>query len=63
MNDTVGEIVRDYPALSRLFEQAKVDYCCGGKQTLEVTCQKRGINPRAFLAELTVNTIVIVGGP
>jgi regulator of cell morphogenesis and NO signaling len=26
LNDTVGTIVRDRPSLSRLFEEAKVDY-------------------------------------
>ncbi|WP_254568384.1 DUF542 domain-containing protein [Oscillatoria sp. HE19RPO] len=36
ISDTVGAIVRDHPSLSRLFEQAKVDYCCGGKKTSPV---------------------------
>lgn len=52
MNDTVGSIVRDHPALSQLFEQAHVDYCCGGKQTLEAACRQRGIDPQTFLAQL-----------
>ncbi len=50
--DTVGAIVRDHPSLSRLFEQAKVDYCCGGKQPLDEACHKQGIDPQAFLAQL-----------
>jgi regulator of cell morphogenesis and NO signaling len=52
IHDTVGEIVRDRPSLSRLFEQVKVDYCCGGKKTLEEACRQRGIDPQAFLAQL-----------
>jgi len=52
INDTVGAIVRDHPALSRLFEQARVDYCCGGQKTLAEACTKRGIDPQAFLKEL-----------
>lgn len=52
INDTVGAIVRDHPALSRLFEQAQVDYCCGGQKTLAEACAKRGIDPQAFLKEL-----------
>lgn len=52
INDTVGAIVRDHPALSRLFEQAHVDYCCGGQRTLAEACAKRGIDVQAFLAEL-----------
>jgi regulator of cell morphogenesis and NO signaling len=52
IHDTVGAIVRDRPSLSRLFEQAKVDYCCGGKKTLEEACRQQGIDPQAFLAQL-----------
>lgn len=52
INDTVGAIVRDRPALSRLFEQAQVDYCCGGQKTLAEACAKRGIDPQMFLTEL-----------
>jgi regulator of cell morphogenesis and NO signaling len=52
INDSVGAIVRDRPSLSRLFEQAKVDYCCGGKKTLAEACRQKGIDPQAFLAQL-----------
>jgi regulator of cell morphogenesis and NO signaling len=52
INDTVGAIVRDRPSLSRLFEQAKVDYCCGGQKTIAEACAKRGIDPQTFLSEL-----------
>jgi regulator of cell morphogenesis and NO signaling len=53
LDNTVGAIVRDHPALSRLFEQAKVDYCCGGQKTLEEACRQRGIDPQTFLAQLS----------
>lgn len=52
LDHTVGSIVRDHPALSRLFEQAKVDYCCGGQKTLDEACRQRGIDPQLFLAQL-----------
>lgn len=52
LDNTVGSIVRDHPALSRLFEQAKVDYCCGGQKTLDEACRQRGIDPQVFLAQL-----------
>ncbi|OKH20199.1 iron-sulfur cluster repair di-iron protein [Hydrococcus rivularis NIES-593] len=52
INNTVGAIVRDRPSLSRLFEQAQVDYCCGGKKTLAEACAQRGIDPQVFLAQL-----------
>lgn len=53
VDDTIGTIVRDYPALSRLFEKAQMDYCCGGQRTLAEACVQRGIDPEKFLAELT----------
>ena len=50
--DTVGSIVAQRPALSRVYEQAGIDYCCGGKIPLEQACRKKGINPQQFLATL-----------
>lgn len=52
MTDTVGEIVARRPALSRQFEEAGIDYCCGGKLPLEEACRKKGIGAAAFLAGL-----------
>lgn len=52
LDHTVGSIVRDHPAVSRLFEQVKVDYCCGGQKTLDEACRQRGIDPQSFLAQL-----------
>jgi regulator of cell morphogenesis and NO signaling len=52
IDDSVGAIVRDRPSLSRLFEQAKVDYCCGGKKTLAEACRQRGIEPQVLLSQL-----------
>jgi regulator of cell morphogenesis and NO signaling len=40
MTDTVGEIVARRPALSRLFEEAGIDYCCGGKMPFEEACRR-----------------------
>ncbi len=52
LEDTVGAIVRHNPAISRLFEQANVDYCCGGKKTLAEACRQRGLDPQDFLTQL-----------
>jgi len=51
-HESVGSILREHPSLSRLFEQAKVDYCCGGQKTLAEACRQRGIDPEAFITEL-----------
>lgn len=52
LDNTVGSIVRDHPSLSRLFEQVKVDYCCGGQKSLAEACRQRGIDPQVLLAQL-----------
>ncbi len=52
LHNTVGELVAQKPALSRVFEQAGIDYCCGGKKTLSEVSQKKGIDPQALIATL-----------
>jgi len=49
---TVGQLVREHPARSRVFEQHKIDYCCGGKVPLAEACEKRGVDAEQILAEL-----------
>ena len=51
-HNTVGELVARQPALSRVFEEAGVDYCCGGKKPLEEACRQKGLDPAAFAARL-----------
>lgn len=52
VTDSVGDVVARRPALSRAFERAGIDYCCGGKKTLEEACREKGLDPGAFVAEL-----------
>jgi regulator of cell morphogenesis and NO signaling len=52
IHSTVGEMVADHPALSRVFEEVGIDYCCGGQQTLEEACGKKGLDPRSIVARL-----------
>ncbi|TWU33930.1 iron-sulfur cluster repair di-iron protein [Novipirellula artificiosorum] len=40
----VGELVRQRPQRSRVFEQFGVDYCCGGKVSLRQACEKKNVN-------------------
>lgn len=46
---TVGELVRAVPARSRIFEKLGVDYCCGGKETLETVCRERELDPETVI--------------
>jgi regulator of cell morphogenesis and NO signaling len=49
---TVGQLVAERPARSRVFESHAIDYCCGGKRTLDDACRKNGLDVAAVLAEL-----------
>src|SRR5689334_12114059 len=48
----IGEIVRAFPARSRVFENLGIDYCCGGKKPLREVCQSRGLDPATVVAML-----------
>ncbi|MGI8437402.1 MAG: DUF542 domain-containing protein [Chthoniobacterales bacterium] len=47
---SVGEIVRAFPARSRIFENLGIDYCCGGKKSLGEACKAKGLDPRQPIA-------------
>jgi len=49
LQTSVGEIVAQQPQTSRTFEKMGIDYCCGGKKTLEEACQKKGLDPDNIL--------------
>ncbi len=49
---TVGDLVRQRPARSRVFEQLKIDYCCGGKLPLAQACAARKLDPQTVLTQL-----------
>lgn len=51
-NQTIGELVRENPARSRVFERFSIDYCCGGKVPLHEACRARGLDPQRVEAEL-----------
>lgn len=48
----VGDLVKDRPARSRVFEQLKIDYCCGGKLPLADVCAQRGLDVEDVLEQL-----------
>jgi regulator of cell morphogenesis and NO signaling len=41
---TVGEIASAIPAATRIFEKLKIDYCCGGGQSLKEACEAAGLD-------------------
>jgi regulator of cell morphogenesis and NO signaling len=49
---TIGDIVRAIPATSRIFENLKIDYCCGGKKSLADACRAKGLDVATVIAML-----------
>jgi regulator of cell morphogenesis and NO signaling len=58
MNMTTGKTVRELalekPGAARVFEKLGIDYCCGGKQTLEQACHSASIAVDDVLVALGV---------
>ncbi|MBI2423544.1 MAG: iron-sulfur cluster repair di-iron protein [Candidatus Hydrogenedentes bacterium] len=51
-NCTVGAYVKERPSRARVFEAFGIDYCCGGKRSLEEACAKKGVDVEAVRAAL-----------
>lgn len=49
---TVGELVTEQPARSRVFEQWGIDYCCGGRKTLAEACREKGLSAEELIRAL-----------
>ena len=52
-NSTVAQWVAEYPQTARVFEQFKIDYCCGGGNSLGDACAKKKLDANDIIAQLT----------
>jgi regulator of cell morphogenesis and NO signaling len=52
IDKTVGQLVAEQPARSRVFEKAGIDYCCGGKKPLGQACDEKGIKVDSLVREI-----------
>lgn len=59
----IGDIVAACPSLARLFEELRIDYCCGGKQTLAAASTSRGLAPTTVVAMLEAAAATLRAGP
>jgi regulator of cell morphogenesis and NO signaling len=48
-NQTVREIAIEHPTTVRIFESLGIDYCCGGKRTLNDACERAGVSVQCAL--------------
>lgn len=49
---TLGEVVAANPAAARIFHRHRLDFCCGGTQSLAQACAVSGLDPEAVLREI-----------
>lgn len=62
---TIREIAVAAPATTRIFEEFKIDYCCGGGKTLSEACAAAGVAPSILSEKLeaVLNSSVPGGSP
>jgi len=49
---TLGELATRYPGAAKVFYNHGLDYCCGGKLTLDEACREKNLDPGTVLAEI-----------
>ena len=49
---TLAAIVDANPSAARVLEHHQLDYCCGGRRTLEEACADRDLDPAVVLDAL-----------
>lgn len=49
---TVGELVAERPARSRIFQNHGIDFCCQGGRTLAEACERKGISAQTVVEQL-----------
>lgn len=52
INRSIGEIVTENFKTARVFGKYKIDFCCGGKKTLEEVISEKNLNAAEILMEL-----------
>ncbi|HUC83253.1 MAG TPA: iron-sulfur cluster repair di-iron protein [Flavisolibacter sp.] len=50
--ETVGEIAAKDLRKAEVFKKYGIDFCCGGKKTLQQVCEEKGIDPAVMESEL-----------
>ena len=52
LDSTIGEIVKKNFKTAPLFHANKIDYCCGGHQTISEACEKANVEPINLINQL-----------
>lgn len=51
-DNRIGEVVADNFRAAKVFEDFGLDFCCGGKKTIQQACSEKGINPDTVVTNL-----------
>jgi regulator of cell morphogenesis and NO signaling len=49
---TLAELVNEDPRRAAVFQKWGLDFCCGGKQSLQTACRQAGISEAVVVGEL-----------
>lgn len=52
LEQPLGKLARAIPGATRILYQYQLDFCCGGRQTLQEAATDRGHNPQTIAAQL-----------
>jgi regulator of cell morphogenesis and NO signaling len=51
---SLGDLVTAFPAAAKVLQRYRLDYCCGGQQSLDEACAAENIDPEAVLRDIEV---------
>ena len=49
---SIGEIVATDFRAAEIFKNAGIDFCCGGKKSLETSCKEKSVDPAVLIGKL-----------
>jgi len=61
-SSSLGLLVAEQPSRAEMFERLRLDYCCGGSQTLAQACQRVGLDPETVCRMLEALEHSVVNG-
>lgn len=53
LEQPLGKLARSIPGATRVLYQHRLDFCCGGRQTLQEAATDRGLDPQAIAKQLS----------
>ena len=51
-SQSLGSLAVQIPGATAVFRRLKLDFCCGGQQTLDAACASKGLDTNAVLSEI-----------